>query len=137
MRNKSVQLLLVVSLALFALSGHAWAGTAGSTMPWDNAFTVLSANLTGPLPKTLSLIGIATTGMMLLSGAEINHFSRAIIILVFVCSLLVGANNLMSAFGWGAGAEVTGNGSNPAEAYHAEAYSHPSGRRSAALVPGR
>jgi len=45
-------------------------------MPWDNAFTVLSQDLTGPIPKTLSLIGIATTGMMLVSGAEINPFAR-------------------------------------------------------------
>lgn len=80
-------------------------------MPWDNAFTVLSQDLTGPIPKTLSLIGIATCGMMLVSGAEINHFARAIIVLVFVCSLLIGANNLFSAFGWGTtGAEITGQG---------------------------
>jgi type IV secretion system protein TrbC len=111
MRNKSIQLLFMIVLALFALSGHAWAASAGGSMPWDNAFTVLSQDLTGPIPKTLSLIGIATTGMMLVSGAEINHFARAIIVLVFVCSLLIGANNLFSAFGWGtSGAEITGRG---------------------------
>ena len=111
MRSKLIQLLFLVGLALFGLSGHAWAATAGGTMPWDNAFTTLSADLTGPIPKTLSLIGIATTGMMLVSGAEINHFARALIVLVFVCSLLIGANNLFTAFGWGAsGAEITGRG---------------------------
>lgn len=114
MRSKLIQLLFLVGLALFGLSGHAWASNAGGSMPWDNAFTVLSQDLTGPIPKTLSLIGIAVTGMMLVSGAEINHFARAIIVLVFVCSLLIGANNLFTAFGWGtSGAEITGHGSSP------------------------
>jgi type IV secretory pathway VirB2 component (pilin) len=131
MRNKSIQLLFMIGLALFALSGHAWAAGAGGSMPWDNAFTVLSQDLTGPIPKTLSLIGIATTGMMLVSGAEINHFARAIIVLVFVCSLLIGANNLFAAFGWGgAGAEITGRGAPLTTVIpHVETGSNPPGRR--------
>jgi type IV secretory pathway VirB2 component (pilin) len=128
MRNKSTQLLFMIGLALFALSGHAWAASAGGgSMPWDNAFTVLSQDLTGPIPKTLSLIGIATCGMMLVSGAEINHFARAIIVLVFVCSLLIGANNLFTAFGWGASATI-GEGSKPTATPYVETGSHSSGR---------
>lgn len=117
----------MIGLALFALSGHAWAAGAGGTMPWDNAFTVLSQDLTGPIPKTLSLIGIATCGMMLVSGAEINHFARALIVLVFVCSLLIGANNLFTAFGWGASATI-GEGSKPTATPHVEKSSPPPGR---------
>jgi type IV secretory pathway VirB2 component (pilin) len=120
MRTKSTQLLFMIGLALFALSGHAWAASAGGSMPWDNAFTVLSQDLTGPIPKTLSLIGIATTGMMLVSGAEINHFARAIIVLVFVCSLLIGANNLFAAFGWGTSGATIGEGSNLTAAPYVE-----------------
>jgi type IV secretion system protein TrbC len=127
MRSKLIQLLFLIGLALFGLSGHAWAAGAGGTMPWDNAFTVLSQDLTGPIPKTLSLIGIATCGMMLVSGAEINHFARALIVLVFVCSLLIGANNLFTAFGWGASATI-GEGSKPAATTHVEKSSPAPGR---------
>jgi type IV secretion system protein VirB2 len=127
MRSKLIQLLFLVGLALFGLSGHAWASSAGGSMPWDNAFTVLSQDLTGPIPKTLSLIGIATTGMMLVSGAEINHFARAIIVLVFVCSLLIGANNLFAAFGWGSGATI-GEGSNLTALPYVEKSGNPPGR---------
>jgi type IV secretion system protein TrbC len=129
MRSKLIQLLFLVGLALFGLSGHAWASSAGGSMPWDNAFTVLSQDLTGPIPKTLSLIGIATTGMMLVSGAEINHFARAIIVLVFVCSLLIGANNLFAAFGWGSGAEITGRGASTTVIPYVEKSAAAPGRR--------
>ena len=47
---------------------------------------------------------------------------------VFMSLCIVGANNLMPAFGWGAGAEITGNGKALTELTHAEARSNPPGR---------
>lgn len=60
---------LAVALALLLASTPAWAGDAGSDMPWNEPLTVLLGNLTGPTARVLA-------GFMLVFGGILWGFSR-------------------------------------------------------------
>jgi type IV secretory pathway VirB2 component (pilin) len=52
--------LWLVTLLLAA--AQAQAATGGASMPWDQGFTTLADNLTGPVAKAAALIAMAITG---------------------------------------------------------------------------
>jgi len=58
--------------------------------------------MTGPVGYTISLIGIIASGVGLIFGGDLNGFFRAIIMLVLVVALVIGANSMMSSFFGGA-----------------------------------
>jgi type IV secretion system protein TrbC len=108
MRNKPIQLLFLIGLALFVLAPHTWAATGGGGLPWEQPLTTLSNSFTGPVPYAISLVGIVVTGAMVIFGAELGFFARGLIVLVLVIAMLVAAKNFMSGLGFAAGAEITG-----------------------------
>ena len=70
----------------------------------------LSNSITGPVAYGISIIGlVAAGGVLIFAGGELNHFTRTVVLIVLVISLIIAAKNTMSAFGWGAGAEITGS----------------------------
>jgi len=76
-------------------------GTAGG-LPYEGFLTNLRNSMTGPVGYTISLIGIIASGVGLIFGGDLNGFFRAIIMLVLVVALVIGANSMMSSFFGGA-----------------------------------
>jgi type IV secretory pathway VirB2 component (pilin) len=95
-----------VALVLAPLTAHA--ATGGGGLPWEAPLTTLSNSITGPVAYGISIIGlVAAGGVLIFAGGELNHFTRTVVLIVLVISLIIAAKNTMSAFGWGAGAEIT------------------------------
>lgn len=95
-------LLVFLTLLLATTSAQA-AAAGGGGLPYEDWLAKLRASVTGPIAFTLSILGIIGAGSMLIFGGDLNGFFRALILLVLVIGLLVGAQNLMSGlFGQGA-----------------------------------
>ena len=102
-------LLVIVGVALLVLvlapePGLAAEGTGGA-LPYETWLTNLRNSVTGPVAFALSIVGIVIAGGVLIFGGDLNGFFRTLIFLVLVMALLVGAQNMMSAF-FGRGAEI-------------------------------
>jgi len=95
--------VFVFSLLFLLLPEMALAstGTAGG-LPYESFLTNLRNSMTGPVGYTISLIGIIASGVGLIFGGDLNGFFRAIIMLVLVVALVIGANSMMSSFFGGA-----------------------------------
>jgi len=91
----SLLFLLLPEMAL------ASTGTAGG-LPYEGFLTNLRNSMTGPVGYTISLVGIIASGVGLIFGGDLNGFFRAIILLVLVVALVIGANSMMSSFFGGA-----------------------------------
>lgn len=77
-------------------------------MPWEAPLTTLSNSITGPVAYGVSIIGIVGAGgILIFAGGQVNEFLRAVLFCVLVIAFIIAAKNTMSAFGWGAGAEIT------------------------------
>lgn len=104
--NKHTFLALLGAMLFFVAAEPALASnTSGGGLPFDSWLTTLRSSITGPLALTGSIIGIVAAGLTLIFGGDMNGFLRAILFLVLVLSLIVGANNLLSSV-TGQGAEL-------------------------------
>lgn len=63
------QRVLAVALTLILMATPAWAGDAGTDMPWNGPLTVMLSNLTGPTARVFA-------GIMLVFGGMLWGFSR-------------------------------------------------------------
>jgi type IV secretory pathway VirB2 component (pilin) len=99
MRNKPIQILLALALALFALSGRAQASTAGGGLPWESPLTTLSNSFSGPVPAAISLMAIVACVGVLMFGGELPFLARLLIYLVIGIATIVGGKNVMSGLG--------------------------------------
>ncbi len=91
---------LVTLVSLCAVVGSAFAADTASSavLPYENWLKTIQKSLTGPVAFSISIIGIISCGVTLIfSGGEINRFMKSVIYLVFVMTLLVGANSFMSS----------------------------------------
>jgi len=79
--------------------------TSGGGLPIDDWLTTIRTSITGPFAYTASIIGLVGAGAMLIFGGDMNGFLRTLIFLVLVLSLLVAAQNTLSAI-TGQGAEL-------------------------------
>ena len=113
--DKTLGTVLKVSLCLLALGlltpCTASAATGGGGLPWDAPLATLSNSVTGPVAYGMSLVGIVGAGgVLIFAGGMVNEFLRAVLFCVLVIAFIIAAKNTMSAFGWGAGAEITTQG---------------------------
>ncbi len=75
------------------------AETAGQALPYEDWLHTLQQSLTGPVAFSVAMIGIVSCGATLIfAGGEIGRFMRALIYIVLVMTLLIGANSLMTRF---------------------------------------
>ncbi len=79
--------------------------TSGGGLPFDDWLTNIRTSITGPFAFTAAIIGIVAAGAMLIFGGDMNGFMRTLIFIVLVLSLLVAAQNTLSAI-TGQGAEL-------------------------------
>src|SRR5689334_2321761 len=78
MRNKQTQFIIALALALFALSGHAWATTAGAGLPMEGPLDTLKNSLTGPIARDVGLVAIfAALGLLIFEGQHMTMFVRS------------------------------------------------------------
>ena len=98
------KLVLLIAL-LLPVAAHA--ATGGGGLPWETPLQTLGNSISGPVAYGLSLIGLVVAGgVLIFMGGELNHFARVVVQVVLVISLIIAGKNTMSAFGWGAGAEI-------------------------------
>ena len=98
---------LLVGMVLCA-PRTAHAATGGGGLPWEAPLTTLSNSITGPVAYGVSIIGVVGAGgILIFAGGQINEFLRAVLYVVLVTAFIIAAKNTMTAFGWGAGAEIT------------------------------
>ena len=83
-------------MSFTSVSLGAWAGTGGTSLPWETPLQTISNSITGPVAYAVSLIAIVVAGAMLVWGGEINEFARRVVMLVMVISLIVFASNILS-----------------------------------------
>lgn len=82
---------------LVAKSNLVLASTQTSNLPFVAPLIKIENAITGPIAQSMSLLGIAGAGIALIFGGEIGQFTRSLIFIVLVVSIVVGAKNLMSA----------------------------------------
>lgn len=62
--------------------------TSGGSMPWDSPLENVLESIRGPVAYAVSIIGLVTAGATLIWGGEISEFTRRIVYLVLVISLI-------------------------------------------------
>ena len=90
-----VQLWLIT---LLLAAAEAQGATGGASMPWDQGFTTLADNLTGPVAKAAALIAMAITGY---KWAFRSHEEGGgnLSKLLFAASCLFFGGQMLSTFG--------------------------------------
>ena len=98
-------------LALSALATHGYAaGAGGAGLPWEAPLTTLANSFSGPVAYGVSILGIVGVGgILIFAGGLIGDFLRAVLFIVLVIAFVIGGKNTLTAFGFGAGAEVKTN----------------------------
>jgi type IV secretion system protein VirB2 len=110
-KGKEKKLLCGALLALMAISvvltlGDAAFATGSSKMPWETGLTSLQTSITGPVATVISLVAIVGAGAALIFGGNIQGFLRTAVYIVLVVGLIISANNLLTALGYTASANV-------------------------------
>ena len=71
---------------------------ATASVPWENALSRLIQALTGKTALYISMIGLFFAGGILIFGGEIGSFTRMVMMVVLVGSMLTGVANLIMKF---------------------------------------
>lgn len=94
----------VIAIAATILPLDALASTT-TGLPWESPLATIKDSLSGPVALAISIIGIVVAGLMLVFGGEMSEFTRKIIMLVMVISIIVAANSFLTVL-FGAGSAV-------------------------------
>jgi type IV secretion system protein VirB2 len=93
--------LALALLVLFMWPHAAWASESGGGLPYESYLTNIRQSATGPIAYAFAVVGIVVAGGALVMGGDLNGFARALLLLVLVASLLVGANAVLSSISGG------------------------------------
>lgn len=105
-RKRLLFALLVLGIFVVFMWPHAaWASESGGGLPYESYLTKIRQSATGPIAYAFAVVGIVVAGGALVMGGDLNGFARALLLLVLVASLLVGANAVLSSIS-GGGATV-------------------------------
>jgi type IV secretory pathway VirB2 component (pilin) len=94
-------LLAMAVVAIFMWPHAAWASESGGGLPYESYLTKIRQSATGPIAYAFAVVGIVVAGGALVMGGDLNGFARALLLLVLVASLLVGANAVLSSISGG------------------------------------
>ncbi|WP_273758906.1 TrbC/VirB2 family protein [Bartonella sp. AU55XJBT] len=86
---------LYIILGDIAYASDATAG-GGASLPWEAPMEKLRKSIAGPVAFGVSLLGLVAGGAALIFGGEISEFTKRIIYLVLVISVIVFANSLLT-----------------------------------------
>lgn len=102
-------LCLGIFLGLFFLAtSPAFAGGIGAGLPYEGYLQRLTDSLSGPVAFALAVIALVVAGGMLIFGGDFSTFTRSLLYVVLVCSLLLGAKQIVTTFFGAAGSAVAG-----------------------------
>lgn len=91
---------------LLAICEPSFASSSSTTsLPFNDALTTIRDALTGPVAKTIAIVGIVASGAALIWGGEIGGFLKSVIYLVLVVSLIICAESFLNLIG-GSGASI-------------------------------
>lgn len=89
-----------LALPFFAMlatkKAHA-ASSGGGSLPWESPLKTVLNSLDGPVAYAISIIAIVAAGATLVWGGEISEFTRRIIFVVLVISLIALATSVYSS----------------------------------------
>lgn len=89
----------LLAFTLLSLHSAQAAESMGNSLPYESWLRTLQQSLTGPVAFSVAMIGIVSCGATLIfAGGEIGRFMRALIYVVMVMTMLIGANSLMTRF---------------------------------------
>lgn len=89
-----INVALILGLGLLAAKS-AFAGT-GPAMPWDSGLDKVVKNLTGKTALAIGVLAMFASAAGLVFGGEMSEFTRRMMLLVLVISLLVSGASLMN-----------------------------------------
>ncbi len=93
-----ISLVSIISVLAVVSSAYAADTSTATSLPYEDWLKTIQKSLTGPVAFSVSIIGIVSCGVTLIfTGGEITRFMRSVVYLVFVLTLLVGANSFMSS----------------------------------------
>lgn len=98
MKFSAVFALLVVA-SIFPDIAVAANDASEAGLPFETNLGKLLTSMTGPIPMILSVVGIVGCGGMLIFGGEISGFTRTMVFLVLVISIIVQARAIVKALG--------------------------------------
>lgn len=97
MKIKSNHLVAPLMLGLLMLLPElAWASSS-SGMPWEGPLSKVVDSITGPVAFGISVLAIASAGIALAFGGQLDGFIQKLVILALVIALIVFATNALSA----------------------------------------
>jgi type IV secretory pathway VirB2 component (pilin) len=86
--------------AAFLYSRYAEAAIAGGgAMPWDQGLTTLERDLTGPTPFAIGMIGMAVSGIALITGHDFGRFGTTMCYIILVVCFICEVPNFAAAVG--------------------------------------
>lgn len=94
---KQVLVLSVVMTLCVLLSNDALASTTQG-LPWESPLEKIKASITGPVAGAISFLGIVVAGIMLIWGGEMSDFTKRIVYVVLVISIILGASVMINMF---------------------------------------
>jgi hypothetical protein len=107
MRSKPIQLLLILTLALWALSSHAWASTAGAGLPMEGPLDKLKQSFSGPIAWDIGLCAaVGGFALVCFAGHQFIEFFRSGTNIALCLGAITGVTALAAGLGIN-GAEVT------------------------------
>lgn len=103
-RALSWGLMAFVMVVLLMWPDAAWASEGGGGLPYEDYLSNIRESFTGPVAYTFAVAGIVGAGGALVLGGDLNGFIRALLLLVLVAALLVGANAVLGSISGGGAA---------------------------------
>lgn len=88
--------LALPALATFASGTANAASSSSGSLPWETPLTTVLNSLDGPVAYAISIIAIVAAGATLVWGGEISEFTRRIIFVVLVISMIALATSVYS-----------------------------------------
>jgi type IV secretion system protein VirB2 len=95
--KKTFPTIIVSALAL-VFAQNAFATGAGG-LPWDNAVTTLTNDLTGPVATGISVIAFLAAGAALVFGEELGGIAKKLMYVVLGVAFIVMGNKFLTVLG--------------------------------------
>lgn len=89
-----------LALCAVVLSTHpalAAASSGGGSLPWETPLTTFLNSMKGPVAYAISIVAIIATGVTLVWGGEVSEFTRRLIFIILVISLIALATSAYSS----------------------------------------
>lgn len=89
-----------LALCAAVISTHpafAAASSGGGSLPWETPLTTFLNSMKGPVAYAISIVAIIATGVTLVWGGEVSEFTRRLIFIILVISLIALATSAYSS----------------------------------------